>query len=174
MGYTFIKIAKVEVGSGGASTIDFNSIPTTYTDLMIKASVRTAWTTDANDQLRVQFNSDTGTNYSIRQLTGYGSGVESDGVLPTSFVINPQTNAAGGTTSTFASHEIYIPNYLGSNPKSVISENANEENATGASSMLYTGIWNTTSAINSITLRTFRSSGFGQYTTATLYGIKSL
>ena len=40
MADTFVKIATVTVGSGGAATIDFSSIPSTYTDLCIKHSLR--------------------------------------------------------------------------------------------------------------------------------------
>jgi len=37
---TFVKIATVTVGSGGAATMAFSSIPSTYTDLCIKMSSR--------------------------------------------------------------------------------------------------------------------------------------
>ena len=40
MATTFTKIASVTVGSGGASSIDFTSIPSTYTDLCVKLSTR--------------------------------------------------------------------------------------------------------------------------------------
>jgi hypothetical protein len=40
MATTFIKIASVTVGSGGAASMDFTSIPSTYTDLVIKVSTR--------------------------------------------------------------------------------------------------------------------------------------
>jgi hypothetical protein len=36
MANTYEAIATVEVGSGGASTIDFTSIPSTYTDLVLR------------------------------------------------------------------------------------------------------------------------------------------
>ena len=40
MAVTFTQIASVTVGSGGAASIDFTSIPSTYTDLCIKTSIK--------------------------------------------------------------------------------------------------------------------------------------
>ena len=36
MANTYVAIATVTVGSGGAASIDFTSIPATYTDLVVK------------------------------------------------------------------------------------------------------------------------------------------
>jgi hypothetical protein len=57
-----------------ATSVTFSSIPGTYTDLKLVASVRTAWASDTNDQLlEFRFNGDTGSNYTYRQLTGTGN-----------------------------------------------------------------------------------------------------
>ena len=40
MATTFTKIASVSVGSGGAATMSFTSIPSTYTDIVVKLSAR--------------------------------------------------------------------------------------------------------------------------------------
>ena len=37
---TYTLISSVTVGAGGASSIDFTSIPSTYTDLLVKISAR--------------------------------------------------------------------------------------------------------------------------------------
>lgn len=47
---TYIKIGSVEVGAGGASSIDFSSIPATYTDLVLKMSARVS-TGGANNEI---------------------------------------------------------------------------------------------------------------------------
>ena len=59
---TFIKIASVTVGSGGASSIDFTSIPSTYTDLVVVHSLR-GTNAAVYQQARIQFNGDTASNY---------------------------------------------------------------------------------------------------------------
>jgi hypothetical protein len=66
MATTYEAIATVEVGSGGATDIDFTSIPGTYTDLLVYLSGRR--TTAAESDLAVQFNGDTAGNYSWRML----------------------------------------------------------------------------------------------------------
>jgi hypothetical protein len=43
MANTYEAIATVTVGSGGATDIEFTSIPGTYTDLLIKSSLRSDW-----------------------------------------------------------------------------------------------------------------------------------
>lgn len=159
--------------TGTTTSVTFSNIPQTgYTDLKVVASVRTAWATDTNDQFRVQFNGDTTTNYSYREINGNGSAIGS-GYASSVFVINPQTNTSAMTSSTFASHDIYIPNYTGSTTKSVSSDNVTENNATLSYQMLYAGLWNGTAAINSITFLTFRGSGFVSGSTFSLYGIKA-
>ena len=49
---TLVKIQTVTVGSGGASSIDFTSIPQTYTDLCLVYSARLT-TTDTNWRLKI-------------------------------------------------------------------------------------------------------------------------
>ena len=56
---TFTKIASATVGSGGASSIEFTSIPSTYTDLVIKLSMRSAFTSFNRHDLQLTFNSNT-------------------------------------------------------------------------------------------------------------------
>ena len=55
---TFTKIASVSVGAGGASSIDFTSIPSTYTDLVVKVSYRTTDATNTGTLIST-FNNDT-------------------------------------------------------------------------------------------------------------------
>jgi hypothetical protein len=155
------------------TSVTFSSIPATYTDLKLVASVRTAWPTDTNDQFRIRFNGDSGTNYDYLNLGGEGSGTPySDKVVGATFVANPQVNTAASTADTFSSVELYIPNYILSNNKSVSLEAVSEANTTLAYATLLAGLWKNTAAITSITLLTFRANGLGDKSTFTLYGIK--
>jgi hypothetical protein len=47
-------ISSVTVGSGGAADIEFTSIPATYTDLLVKISIRNA--TSGATRVYVRFN----------------------------------------------------------------------------------------------------------------------
>ena len=170
---TFVKIASVTVGSGGASSMTFSSIPATYTDLLIKISAR-GTQASASHAFTLRFNSAT-TNYSSRELVGDGSsaGSSTRTTLGSALYIgNIDGNSA--TSSTFASTEIYIPNYAGSTYKSLSVDATSENNATEAYATLLAGLWSNTAAITQIDLISFSGHGtLMQYSTATLYGIKS-
>jgi hypothetical protein len=162
--YTQIGTAQV-VGAGGASSIDFTSIPSTYTDLVLKVSVR--WSNAGPDGFNISFNGST-SSFTCRFLEGSGSAAAS----------STGTRLAGGlegtayTANTFGSVDIYIPNYAGSTNKSYSIDSVTENNATQAFSQLIAGLWSNTSAINQITLAP--SSGtFVQYSSAYLYGVSN-
>lgn len=167
---TFIKIASVTVGAGGASSIDFTSIPSTYTDLCLKVSSRDSWSNPYRD-LVIGFNGVT-TNLSNRKL------VTIDSSTPASYSGSNGNfvwgNSATSTSNTFSNIEYYIPNYAGSNYKSVSVDAATENNSLNTILALTAGLWSSTSAITSIKLSPNDvGTTFVQYTTATLYGIKN-
>ena len=169
---TFIKIASVTVGSGGASSIDFTSIPSTYTDLVLKLSLRGS-TTAGNQTAYIQYNNDTTLgNYSGRYVFGDGASASSSST--TSYNFLGSAADAGATASTFNSVDLYIPNYAGSTQKSSSVDMARENNATSTYIVqaLYANLWTGTAAISSFKVFIF-SGNFDQYSTATLYGIKN-
>lgn len=166
---TYIKIATNTVGAGGAASVTFSSIPSTYTDLLIKVSGRSARAAQQVDNLFITFNGVT-TAYTARNIMGNGTSATS-----TSYSVRYASNsvdAAGSTASTFSSHEIYIPNYTSANFKSYSVDSVSENNATGAQSDLFAGLWSNTAAITSITLQP-EVSTWVQYSTFTLYGISN-
>lgn len=167
MATTYEKIATVTVGSGGAASIDFTSIPSTYTDLVLKISTRNTFGSIQGDTV-ITFN---GSSSSYSQRTIYGSGSGTASITETA--INYRADAASATASTFDNTEIYIPNYVGSAYKSTSMDNVTENNATGAFAALYASLWSNTAAINRITLTPASSATFVQYSSATLYGIKN-
>lgn len=168
MATTLVKIASVTVDSGGSSSIDFQNIPATYTDLIVLLSIRSG---SSSGGLYLQFNNDTGSNYSWRRLVGSGSAVSSSSSSATTEIVIGRINASTYTASVFASNSIYIPNYTSSNYKSVSGDSVEENNATAASQDLNAGLWSSSAVINRVT---FTAPGnFAQYSTAVLYGIKS-
>ena len=168
--YTQIGTAQV-VGSGGASSIDFTTIPGTYTDLVIKYSLRSN-VSGVNESVGIRFNSDSGANYSYKRLYGTGSAAGSD---------SPGSNYSWGgyvagdtsTASTFGNGEMMIPNYAGSTNKSNSADGLGETNATTAYMSLHANLWSNTSAITSITLLPINGTAWKQYSTAYLYGVSN-
>ena len=166
MADTFVKIASVTVGAGGAASMDFTSIPSTYTDLCVKLSARSV--ASANfDTMYIKFNTST-SNLSSRVLYGSGSSAGSSTLGSAGLVAD--LNAANNTASTFSNVEVYIPNYAGSSNKSYSVDSVQENNATLSYAELTAGLWSQTTAVNGLSFY-FTSNNLAQYSTATLYGI---
>jgi len=170
MATTYEAIATVEVGAGGASSIEFTSIPTdgTYTDLLISVSARGTGGTTFDDLFITINNSTTG--FSTRTLNGDGSSAASYTNSDNYAGWSPGNSA---TASTFGNHQFYFPNYAGSNAKSYSFDGVAENNATFAGTVLGASLWNNSAAITSIKFTVRSTANLAQYSSATLYGIKN-
>jgi hypothetical protein len=158
---TYTLIASSTVGGAGASSFSFTSIPSTYTDLIIKVSGRAS-----NPYLDINFNSNTA-NFTAKYLFGSGSGTGSGSQAKFLGI----TDSTSNTANSFGSLEVYIPNYAGSAYKSYSADSVQETNATAAEMHLVAGLWSDTSAITSVQIIPGSSGTFSQYSTAYLYGI---
>jgi hypothetical protein len=146
--------------------MSFSSIPSTYTDLCVKISGRST-EASAWDWFSVSLNGST-SNFTFRSLwgdTSPASGSGSTGTIPFG------GTAANATSSTFGNTEIYIPNYAGSNNKSISADAVGENNSATAGRSLTAILWSNTSAVTSLAIHS--GTTFVQYSTATLYGIKN-
>jgi hypothetical protein len=163
---TFTKIATVTVGAGGAATVDFTSIPSIYTDLVVKLSART---TNAyfRDSVEVRPNGSSANGSSLF-LIGQGASAVSGPLTKIYVEIEGNT---GTTASVFGNAEIYITNYTSSNYKSFSIDAVTENNAAADNALDITAsLWSVGSPITSLT---FAGGGsFMQYSTVTLYGVK--
>jgi hypothetical protein len=170
MANTYVPIATTTVGSGGTTTIEFASIPQTYTDLKIVVSARMDRAV-TRQSLNVWFNNSTG-SWTGRRLAGYDSSSVLSDVASTTYYQIPQGTGTSATASTFSNSEYYIPNYTSSNNKSILSDSVTENNSiTAWISDLGAGLWSNTAAITSIKIDG-NGYNFLQYSTITLYGIK--
>jgi hypothetical protein len=172
MANTYTQIGTtVTVGAGGTASIDFTSIPSTYTDLLLKISARSAGAV-VGTTVGVQFNGDTGANYSRSQLYGTGSGAAgSDSQSSMGHAQSGPTNANTSTANIFSNTEYYIPNYTNSSQKPMYSDSVQETAATASYMGLMANVWTGTAAISSIKVIS-QNGNFMQNTTASLYGIK--
>jgi len=166
-------VSTVTVGSGGAASIEFTSIPQTGTDLVLVVSSRSD-RSSAFDQLYVQFNLDTNqANYSQRSLHGTGSTVNSTNAsnfVPYLFTRDTAAGnvpAATSTASTFGNSQIFITNYASTTSKSISFDGVGEQNATASGQELIAARWNNTSAVTRVTCTL--NSNFVQHSTASLY-----
>lgn len=167
--------------TGAAASLDFTSIPSIYTDLKIVASLRV---TDGGE----------GTNPPISRcslvINGTSSGNLYNIVMAYGLPNNsPTANSAGGadanvgfymgtaassnaTSNTFSNYEYYIPGYSESDKHKVLMIDGGIENNSIASGLdMMAGMWNSTSAITSLSLKPYNGGNFATNTTAYLYGI---
>jgi hypothetical protein len=171
MANTMTLIASSTVGAGGVNTFTFSSIPSTYTDLKVVASIRMSVT---NSDTGVYFNT-AATDSFDRNVFGNGTSAGSDTHSNQQSIYIGPVNTTNQTASTFSSFEMYVPNYGSSNQKPVTIDHVQENSAVGAYATLAAGLSTKTAAISSITFYGYGGTSltYGQYTTFYLYGIKN-
>lgn len=172
---SFESIATVTVGSGGASTITFSSIPSTYTHLQVRYLARTNRTSSDTDAVKMTFNSDTGANYSNHQLYGLATGtVGAYGGANESLIYVERETSDGAASSIFGVGVIDILDYANTNKYKTARILAGcDLNNTSGQIHFDSGSWRSTNAITSINFTPNTGSGFVQYSSFALYGIKS-
>jgi hypothetical protein len=159
-GSTYTPIATTTLGSAAAS-YTFSSIPSTYTDLVLVAN----GTGSGNTGLYAQFNSDTGSNYSLTVMGGSGTTATSErqtSVTYARFVWNSLWNSSNPGVAI-----VNIQNYANTTTyKTMIWRSSTASNAVEAG----VNLWRSTAAISSITI-TGSSNNIAAGSTFTLYGI---
>lgn len=166
-------IEKVEVPSGTTTSIVLDNIPQDYTDLVIFYSLRHS--AAAVDPGSFYFNTDTGTNYSMKLALGDGSGYGSFSNANYIAQYNNWSalflNPSSATANTFNNVKVHIPNYSSTSLNKIVSiEGSNENFATSAFTFFSMGVWNSNSAINAVTI-TSSTGNIVEYSSATIYGI---
>jgi hypothetical protein len=161
-GATYTQIATTTLGSA-QSSVTFSSISGSYTDLVLVAN--TATNTSSNYYL-IQFNSDTGSNYSSTHLRGTGSAASSTSYSNQTSIFT----SIGSTISTTKLASImtaHIMNYSNTTTyKTILSR----DNNAGTEVDTTVALWRSTSAITSIKI-SIGANNFDTDSTFTLYGI---
>ena len=162
-------------GTGSSGTITFSSIPSTFKHLQIRGIARDDRAL-SYDIIKMQFNSDTGSNYAYHTLTGDGSTASANGGASQTYVYASNISAGGNTlTNTMGVFIVDILDYASTTKyKTTRGLAGMDQNFTSSGTQqirIESGLWMSTSAITSISLIT----GSGNFTTSStfaLYGIK--
>jgi hypothetical protein len=160
-------LIETKVLGAAAASIEFTSIPQTFTDLVIVASGRSERTAGFEDYL-IAFNGSSA-NFSWRRLGGQGSGSPYSDSGTTGRL--GQINTDFATANTFGNLVAYIPNYTTATNKSVSVDHVTENNATQAFQEIIALLWSNTAAITSFTLTTTNGFNFKAGTIISLYGV---
>lgn len=162
----FISIATATVDSGGSSTINFSSIPSTYTHLQLRYVSKIG---SSSDNVIIKFNGDTASNYSWHYLMGNGSSASAGSGASQGYILNDVL------LTQFNGSIVDILDYTNT-AKAKTTRTLMGVDMNGSGNVwLSSGAWyNNTAgvypAINSITLTT--NGTFQQYSQFALYGVK--
>ena len=174
---SYESIATVTLGSD-QTEINFTSIASTWKHLQIRYVAKANVGSNYAQSISMRFNSDTGTNYSRHAIAAYTGGYAST----TSFgdasqnIINLFSGASSTNwnASTFGAGIIDILDYQNTNKyktvRSLAGAESNDASTLVSTLGLSSGLWQSTSAITSITLTS--NAAFKQYSSFALYGIK--
>ena len=151
------------------ATVTFSSLGS-YEHLELRISARTD-DTDNNDMVRINFNSDTGANYSRHYMRGYGSSTQ--GGADTA-----QTYSRGGwipgTTIDAAEYGttiVDILDYRNASKNTTLSWLVGS--AIDANIYFVSGMWDSTAAVTSIAMTPHQGTNFVRGSEFTLYGLNS-
>jgi len=158
-------IATVTVGAGGSSSISFSSIPSTYKHLQIRAIAK--WGTAYTAYSRIQFNGDTGANYTQHRLEGSGSSASAAGYTgETSGIVGFNSDTQWGAFITD------ILDYTDTNKYTTIRTLGGYDNNGSGYITFSSSLWRNTAAVSSISLLPSSGVTFVQYSSFALYGVK--
>ena len=167
---SYESIATVSLGSS-QSSIEFTSIPSTYTHLQLRGISRTDRAVSLT-YLKMQFNAAAGTAYSYHALIGNGTAASTDATSNDAWITILRSTGTSATASIFAPTVIDILDYKDTNKyKTTRALGGADLNGSGEI-VFQSGLWRSTSAITSIKFTDATGSNFVQYSSFALYGIK--
>lgn len=168
---SFESIATVTVGAGGASSISFSSIPSTYKHLQIRGIARATSSAGTTENWYCRFNGDSGANYSGHRLDGNGStayaqSYSSGTALSHYFPPNANTGA-----NIFGAIVMDVLDYANTSKNKTVKLLSGDDYNGGGQVNFDSGAWYSTSAIDSMTFYLV-SGSYAQYSSFALYGIR--
>ena len=176
-GGDFEAISSVTVGSGGAASIEFTSIPSTFAHLQVRYVVRSARASNTRDNMALRVGNgsiDTGSNYAYHFIQGLGASAGAGALASASYKLLGYAPASSATANVFGAGVVDILDYANtsktktSRALSGVDNNGDQYLGIDVSS----GLWNSTSAIDSIRIYAFNAN-LVQHSTAALYGVKA-
>jgi hypothetical protein len=158
--------------SSAAASVTFSAIPSTYTDLVLRATARNSAAVN-NASLGVRVNGLSTTIYSHIYLQGTGSSASSSLSSSATSLDGNTFEGSTRTANTFTVIEFYIPNYAGATNKPISGISHGEDNSAFALTRATANLIRSTAAITSIELFDTASANFIAGSSFYLYGIKN-
>ena len=166
-------IASQTVGSGGASSITFTSIPQTFTHLQVRIFGRGAAAFASGLSTYVQFNGDgTAANYAFHTLYGDGSSAVASNALNAGTCSLPQSlTDSTANSAMFGAVIVDILDYTNTNKNKVVRMIGGHDNNGSGRTSFGSSVWLSTATVTQILVAT--DGNLQQYSTVQLYGIQT-
>ena len=172
-GGDYESIATVTVGPGGASSIAFASIPSTYTHLQIRGIARSSTASSSIVPIYAQINS-VSTNQTSHIMYGDGAAATSFASTNANLIYLGYIGQDSTTSTSYGAAVIDVLDYADTNKyKTFRSLAGTDLNGSGRVGLFSGFLYANTNAISNITL--YANAGgdaFKQYSSFALYGIK--
>ena len=163
----FESIATTTISSA-TSSIEFTSIPSTYTHLQVRAHMVCSTTNNMYMQLG-NGSIDAGSNYSWKQLWGQSTTANSNDGQDQAFIYTGYVANASYPASLI----IDIADYANTNKFKTAKTMCANNNNTAGFAISFSGNWRSSSAVDRLKITT-GSGTFNQYSHFALYGIKNV
>jgi hypothetical protein len=173
-GGDFESIATVTVGSGGAASAEFTSIPSTYQHLQLRYIAKNS-ATSSNLYLYLQFNGDsTSETYANHWLRGNGASATAGAATGQNVSLyNPSAEVPGNTTaSLFGVGVIDILDYASTTKNTTVRKFSGQDSNGSGDVIITSGLWPNTAAISSILVK-LGGQNLAQHSQVALYGVKA-
>jgi len=168
-------LLETEILTGSQASVTFSSLNSTYgadyQHLQLRMAVRTD-RADTGDALRINFNGVTTSSYAWHYLLGTGSVVLSGSGTSQTHILGGATTASTNIANTFAGDVMDILDPFETTKNTTIRSLSGHA-ATTQQIRLASGFYNSTDAIDSITLDQNAGSNFLTGCRFSLYGLKA-
>ncbi len=172
-GTSYSTLIQSIVLASAQATIDFTSIPATYSHLLLVAKLRST-SAVTNGPVRLRFNADTGNNYDWWYTEGViGLTYAVTGTLGTGYISLSRAPGNNAGANEAMNLELTIPDYSRTTWNKGFQWRASSVTGTGAAaqfSMTGNGHWRNTAVINQITLSDAVGGNLQTGSRADLYG----
>jgi hypothetical protein len=157
--------------TGNQSSITFTGISSSYSHLQLRITGKDDRALN-RDSVKMQFNSDTASNYSWHYLSGDGASAAASAGTSTSFIELFRVSGNSSAANIFGAMVVDVLDYANAN-KYKTSRALGGVDFNGSGEIFLTsGNWRNTAAVTSITLTPGNATNFMQYSSFALYGIK--
>ena len=157
-----------------AASVTFSSLGS-YEHLQIRGGAHTDAAGAGYNAFYIQFNGDTGANYTSHYLRGYNGGnISTSASTDSTYIFCGLEPGPGGDAQAYGSSMIDILDYRNANKNTTVCYSPGRAAGAGGSTEVQTGsgLWDSTAAVTSITL-TPQSGNFQRGTAFTVYGLAS-